>query len=133
MSKRKTSYKEKKSGTKRRALENGNFQEELSGRSNIEPTVEEFIEYKNWQITNYVSDKAFIHVFPDLEKRYEFILNLLEFNQKCLENYEHIERDRGARFQISRLEELLKDLENEIDEFYEKNQEKSSKQKNSNE
>ncbi|RIB04507.1 Cytidylate kinase-domain-containing protein [Gigaspora rosea] len=102
--------------------------------SNIEPTVEEFIEYKNWQITNYVSDKAFIHVFPDFEKRYEFISNLLEFYQKCLENYEHIERNvlprnqqdnlfrdaqdwrknglngpkRGARFQISRLEELLK-------------------------
>ncbi|RIB17501.1 P-loop containing nucleoside triphosphate hydrolase protein [Gigaspora rosea] len=134
------------SGAKRRVIENGNPQEESSGKSNIEPTVEELIEYENWQITNYISDKAFIHVFPDLEKRYEFISKLLKFNQKCLENYEHIERDvlprnrqddlfrdaqdwrknvlngpkRGARFQISRLEELLKDLENEIDEFYEK-------------
>ncbi|CAG8556560.1 19551_t:CDS:2 [Gigaspora rosea] len=81
------------SSAKKRVLENGNFQEELSGRSNIEPTVEKFIKYENWQITNYVSDKAFIHIFPDLEKRYEFILNLLEFYQKCLENYEHIERD----------------------------------------
>ncbi|RIB00854.1 hypothetical protein C2G38_2232701 [Gigaspora rosea] len=135
-------------GAKRRAIENGsgNSQEESSIRSNIEPTVEELIEYENWQITNYVSDKAFIHVFSDLEKRYEFISNLLEFNQKYLENYEHIERNvlprnrqddlfrdaqnwrknilngpkRGAKFQISRLEELLKDLENEIDDFMKK-------------
>ncbi|RIB24508.1 hypothetical protein C2G38_2168363 [Gigaspora rosea] len=158
MSKRKA-VSFKKSGAKRRVIENGNPQEESSGKSNIEPTVEELIEYENWQITNYVSDKAFIHVFSDLEKRYKFISNLLEFNQKCLENYKHIERDvlprnrqddlfrdaqdwrknvlngpkRGARFQISRLEELLKDLENEIDEFYEKNQEKNFEQKNNNE
>ncbi|RIB06205.1 P-loop containing nucleoside triphosphate hydrolase protein [Gigaspora rosea] len=134
-----------------------NFKES-SSKSNIEPTVEELIEYKNWPITNYVSDKAFIHIFSNLEKRYEFISNLLEFNQKCLENYEHIERDVlprnrqddlfrdaqvwrknvlngpkcSARFQISRLEELLKDLEYEIDEFYEKNQEKNFEQKNNN-
>ncbi|CAG8725601.1 11196_t:CDS:1, partial [Gigaspora rosea] len=73
-----SSYKQKRAA-KRRAIENGNSQEESSGKSNIEPTVEEFIEYENWQLTNYVSDKAYIQVFPDLEKRYEFITNLLEF------------------------------------------------------
>ncbi|CAG8623815.1 18492_t:CDS:2 [Gigaspora rosea] len=135
-----------------------NPKESSSRYNNIESTVEELIDYENWQITNYVSDKAFIYIFPDLEKRYEFISNLLEFHQKCLENYEHIERDilpknrqddlfrdaqdwrknvlngpkHGTRFQISQLEKSLKDLENKIDEFYE-NQKKNSEQKNNNE
>ncbi|KAF0428202.1 NUDIX hydrolase [Gigaspora margarita] len=84
------------------------FKQELNQSINIEPTVEELIDFENWQITNYISDKAYVQFFSNFEKRHEFLLNILDFYQNYRKNYECIKREILPR---NRQDDLFKDAQ----------------------
>jgi hypothetical protein len=116
-------------------------QEESSTSQAKELTVQELIELNTWQFANYVSDRMYSQLIPDLESRYQFMRYLKEYHDLCAAEYEKIERglpkDRskdkefftkvqkwrkdvlsktknGPKFQASRLDKLIVELEVEM-------------------
>jgi hypothetical protein len=116
-------------------------QEESSTSQAKKLTVQELIELNTWQFANYVSDRMYFQLIPDLESRYQFMRYLKEYYELCAAEYEKIERglpkDRskdkefftkvqkwrkdvlsktknGPKFQASRLDKLILELEVEM-------------------
>ncbi|KAF0332949.1 hypothetical protein F8M41_018084 [Gigaspora margarita] len=131
-------------------------QEESSTQQVKELTVQELIVLKNWELANYIADKAYPQLIPKLEERYEFINYLKEFYELQVTNYEKIERKvlpknhsdnkklfkdaqvwrkevlmkskNATKFQASHMATKILDLEVEIDQ-QEQEKEEQEKQK----
>ncbi|KAF0528093.1 hypothetical protein F8M41_013246 [Gigaspora margarita] len=69
------------------------LQEESSTPQVKELTVQELIVLKNWELANYIADKAYPQLISKLEERYEFMNYLKEFYELQVTNYEKIERE----------------------------------------
>ncbi|KAF0543585.1 hypothetical protein F8M41_003549 [Gigaspora margarita] len=132
------------------------LQEESSTLQIKEYTVQELIVLKNWELANYIADKAYTQLIAKLEERHEFMKYLKEFYELQVTDYEKIEREvlpknhsddkklfkdaqewrknvlmkskNATKFQASHLATKILDLEFEIDQ-QEQEQEKQKQEK----
>ncbi|KAF0425154.1 cytidylate kinase [Gigaspora margarita] len=58
-----------------------------------ELTVQELIVLKNWELANYIADKAYLQLLAKLEERHEFMNYLKELYELQVTEYEKIERE----------------------------------------
>ncbi|KAF0432289.1 hypothetical protein F8M41_005240 [Gigaspora margarita] len=56
-------------------------------------TIQELIVLKNWELANYIADKAYSQLIPKLEERCKFMNYLKEFYELQVTNYEKIEKE----------------------------------------
>ncbi|KAF0465059.1 hypothetical protein F8M41_026368 [Gigaspora margarita] len=131
------------------------LQEELFTPQVKELTVQELIVLKNWELANYIADKAYAQLIVKLEERYEFINYLKELYELQVTEYEKIEREvlpknrsddkklfkdaqvwrkdvlmkskNAAKFQASHLATKILDLEVEIDRQEQEQEEQEAK------
>ncbi|KAF0412225.1 hypothetical protein F8M41_007957 [Gigaspora margarita] len=68
-------------------------QEESSTPQIKELTVQELIVLKNWELANYIANKAYLQLIVKLEERHEFMNYLKEFYELQVTEYEKIERE----------------------------------------
>ncbi|KAF0490120.1 hypothetical protein F8M41_021979 [Gigaspora margarita] len=73
-------------------------------------TVQELIVLKNWELANYIADKAYSQLIPNLEEKYEFMNYLKEFYKLQVTNYERIEREVLSKNRFDNLK-LFKDAQ----------------------
>ncbi|KAF0385176.1 hypothetical protein F8M41_011503 [Gigaspora margarita] len=69
------------------------LQEESSIPQVKELTVQELIVLKNWELANYIADKAYTQLITKLEERHEFMNYLKELYELQVTEYEKIERE----------------------------------------
>ncbi|KAF0477135.1 hypothetical protein F8M41_024281 [Gigaspora margarita] len=69
------------------------LQEESSTLQVKELTVQELIVLKNWELANYIADKAYAQLIVKLEERYEFMNYFKELYELQVTEYEKIERE----------------------------------------
>ncbi|KAF0406831.1 cytidylate kinase [Gigaspora margarita] len=56
-------------------------------------TVQKLIVLKNWELANYIADKAYAQLIAKLEERHEFMNYLKEFYELQVTNYEKIGKE----------------------------------------
>ncbi|KAF0560720.1 hypothetical protein F8M41_001300 [Gigaspora margarita] len=76
-------------------VDSSDLQEESSTPQVKELTVQELIVLKNWELANYIADKAYAQLITKLEERHEFMNYLKELYELQVTEYEKIEREFG--------------------------------------
>ncbi|KAF0556889.1 hypothetical protein F8M41_014619 [Gigaspora margarita] len=74
-------------------VDSSDLQEESSTPQIKELTVQELIVLKNWDLANYIADKAYVQLIDKLEERHEFMNYLKELYELQVTEYEKIERE----------------------------------------
>ncbi|KAF0520648.1 hypothetical protein F8M41_016193 [Gigaspora margarita] len=74
-------------------VDSSDLQEKSSTPQVKELTVHELIVLKNWELANYIADKAYPQLIIKLEERHEFMNYLKEFYELQVTEYEKIERE----------------------------------------
>ncbi|KAF0514608.1 Cytidylate kinase [Gigaspora margarita] len=74
-------------------VDSSDLQEESSIPQVKKLTVQELIVLKNWELANYIVDKAYTQLITKLEERHEFMKYLKELYELQVTEYEKIERE----------------------------------------
>ncbi|KAF0469258.1 hypothetical protein F8M41_025607 [Gigaspora margarita] len=134
-------------------VNSSDLQEESSIPQIKELTVQELIVLKNWELANYIADKAYVQLIDKLEERHEFMNYLKELYELQVTEYEKIEREvlpkncskklytdaqvwrkdvltkskNATKFQASHLATKILSLELEIDHQEQEREEREAK------